>query len=75
MPDHPPAPAALRAERAAAYLDVSATFFRQHIAPALTAVRVTKGVILYRRADLDSWLDRQANGGATSQEANPWLAP
>lgn len=56
-------PAAMRAERAAAYLDVSATWFQEHVAPEIVSLRPTRGVVLYRRLDLDLWLDRQAGGG------------
>lgn len=62
-------PAAMREERAAAYLDMGATYFRQRVAPLLRAIRPSKGMVLYRRADLDAWLDQQANGGAASINA------
>lgn len=68
-------PAAMREDRAAAYLDVSATYFRQRIAPELAPLRPSKGVILYRRLDLDRWLDRSAAGAAGSAAGNPWHAP
>jgi hypothetical protein len=69
MPDWP---AAMRADRAAAYLDVSPTYFREHIAPAVPAIRPTPRVILYLRRDLDAWLDRHSPGSAASEEVNPW---
>ena len=56
-------PAAMRAKRAASYLDVSATWFMKHIAPALSPIRPSRAVVLYLRRDLDEWLDRQAGGG------------
>jgi len=65
-------PASMRAERAAAYLDVSKTFFLEHIAPGLPTIRPTPGVVLYRRASLDRWLDQQEAGGAASPKGNPW---
>jgi hypothetical protein len=76
-------PAAMRAERAAAYLDVSGTYFRQHIAPDLNPIRRGKGIILYPRRQLDAWLDRQEGAAAPSATTtpddpdadNPWLAP
>lgn len=66
-------PIAMRAERAAAYLDLSATYFREHIAPTLTAIRPSVGVVLYHRQDLDAWLDRFRPVAATSVvKQNPW---
>lgn len=65
-------PAAMRAERAAAYLDVSATYFRSSIACGLTPIRPSPGVVLYLRRDLDGWLDRQVGGPAASAALNPW---
>lgn len=59
-------PIAMREDRAAAYLDVSATWFRQHVAPHIQAARPTRGVVLYPRAQLDAWLDRQAGGAPAS---------
>lgn len=50
----------MRAEHAAAYLDVSATWFREHIAPVLSPIRPSRAVVLYLRRDLNEWLDRQA---------------
>jgi hypothetical protein len=65
-------PASMREDRAAAYLDVSATYFRQRIAPKLSPIRPSSGVVLYLRRDLDAWLDQQSAGNATSAEGNPW---
>lgn len=59
-------PIAMRAQKAAACLDMSETHFRQHVAPTLTPIRPSPGVVLYRLADLQAWLDRQAGGGAAS---------
>jgi len=59
-------PAAMREEMAARYLSVSATWFRERVAPAVRAIRPTPGVVLYRRADLDAWLDRAAGMNAAS---------
>lgn len=71
----------MRAERAAAYLDVSPTYFRQHIAPELQPIRRGKHLILFPRRQLDAWLDRQEHGTALSPAVppddpdadNPWL--
>ncbi len=68
-------PLAMRVERAAACLDVSPTYFREHIAPALPAIRRGPGMILYRLADIQAWLDQQVPGGAALEENNPWLQP
>ena len=66
-------PAAMRAERAAAYLVVSTTYFRTNIAPALTPIRPSPSVVLFLRRDLDGWLDQQTGGAAASVEPpNPW---
>lgn len=56
-------PAAMREARAASYLDVSLTWFLQHVAPHLRPIRKTRGVVLYPRTQLDGWLDHEA--GAT----------
>jgi len=66
-------PRLLRAEKAAAYLDVSKTHFLATIAPELTEVRLSQGVVGWLRDDLDRWLDGKAGRGAASPEANPWL--
>lgn len=79
MPDPGPRPlpywpAAMREERAAAYLDVSPGWFRQNVAPVVGAIRVTDRVVLYRRQDLDRWLDARAGAVPASEEPNPWHA-
>lgn len=59
MPDGarlPDWPAVMRARTAASYLDVSQSAFLQHIAPGLPKVRVTAGIVAYRRSDLDRWI-------------------
>lgn len=74
-------PAAMRAERAAAYLDVSPTYFREHIAPDLQPIRRGRGITLYPRRQLDAWLDQQEglDPGSPSlppddpDADNPWL--
>jgi hypothetical protein len=73
MPDGslPNWPAAMREPMAAAYLSVSETYFRERIAPAITAVRPTSRLVLWRRVDLDAWLANQAGGGAASG-GNSW---
>lgn len=85
MPDGgrriPAWPAAMRAERAAAYLDVSTTYFRQRIAPDLQPIRPGKGIVLYPRRQLDAWLDQQEgiptpSAGLAPDDPdadNPWL--
>ena len=65
-------PASMRAERAAAYLDVSKTYFLGSIAPQLAPIRLGPGLVLYLRRDLDAWLDQRAGAAAPSPEDNPW---
>jgi len=72
IPALPDWPAAMREERAAAYLDVSETYFRTRIAPELPPVRPSARVILYRRRDLDAWLDRQAGIKPASHSGSSW---
>ncbi len=76
MPDGAtyPWPRLMRAETAAAYLDVSKSTFLARIAPELQEVRLSRGIVGYRREDVDRWLDAQAGHGAGSAEpeANPW---
>ena len=67
-------PRLLRAEKAAAYLDVSPSFFRDAIAPELPAVHLSKAVKGWLREDLDAWLDARAGRVAASPENNPWHA-
>jgi hypothetical protein len=62
-------PAAMREDKAAAYIDVSQTWFRGNLAPHLTPLRPTPGVVLYLRADLDAWLDQQAGRAPASPPA------
>ena len=65
-------PRCMRADKAAAYLDIKPTAFRQHVAPNLRAVHPTPGSVAYLREDLDAYLDRQAGRVAASEESNPW---
>lgn len=59
-----PWPAAMRERTAAAYLDLSPSTFRAHIAPQLQAVWLTSGCKGYLRQDLDTWLLRKAQAAA-----------
>lgn len=74
MPDGAayPWPRFMRAERAAAYLDVSPSHFLSVIAPELREVRLSPRVVGWLRDDLDAWLDARAGTGAGSTENNPW---
>lgn len=49
-------PAVMRAKTAAAYLDISQSAFLEHVAPALPKVRMSPGIVGYRRSDLDRWV-------------------
>jgi predicted DNA-binding transcriptional regulator AlpA len=76
MPDAPrPWPRFMRAETAAAYLDVSATFFRERIARDVPPISLSARVVGWRRDDLDKWLDTHSPAGAASAaDQNPWHA-
>jgi len=50
---------ALRRAQAAAALGMSVDTFDQHVRPYVPAARIG-GVVVYRTADLDSWLAEQA---------------
>lgn len=65
-------PRLLRAEKAAAYLDVSKGHFLAAIAPQLHEVRLSPHVVGWLREDLDAWLDARAGRGAASPVHNPW---
>lgn len=77
MPDGAayPWPRSMRAARAAAYLDVSLTWFHEHVAREVAPIRLSRGIVVWRREDLDRWLDNRAGGAAPSAEddaPNPW---
>lgn len=76
MPDRRPLPGwpgVMRPARAAEYLDVSQSTFREEIAPTLPAVHITVRITGYMRVDLDQWaLARRGGEGATSPLTNPW---
>ncbi|UPY35532.1 hypothetical protein [Sediminicoccus sp. KRV36] len=75
MPDGgtlPGWPRFLRAEKAAAYLDVSKSQFLAVIAPELKAINLSPAVRGWLREDLDAWLDARAGRVAASPEHNPW---
>lgn len=82
MPDGstlPGWPRGMKETHAAAYLGLSTTTFRQVVVPAVPAIRVTPGRIVWLREDLDAWLDARAGrrpvdapaagGDAAPQEA------
>ena len=75
MPDGAarPWPRLMRAETAAAYLDVSPSYFRASVAPEVQHVTLSPRVIGWRRDDLDRWLDARAgHATASADNANPW---
>lgn len=76
MPDGRPAlpgwPAVLHEEWAAAYLSLSASTFREQVAPAVPPIRLTLKRIGWLRADLDQWLATRKEGSASSPPSNPW---
>ena len=67
-------PAVLHEEWAAAYLSLSATTFREQVAPAVPPIQLTIKRIGWRRTDLDAWIARQggAGGGVAEIEVNSW---
>lgn len=75
MPDHtrlPDWPRALRLPLAAAYVGLSATAFREHVASKLSAIHLTPGTVAWLRDDLDRWLDEIAGRTPQSEQVNPW---
>lgn len=75
MPDGAPLPGwprFLRAEKAAAYLDVSKSHFLEVIAPKLEKVKLTPGVAGWLREDLDAYVDARADRVPASEEIDPW---
>lgn len=74
MPDGStlPWPRLLRAEKAAAYLDVSKGHFLSSIAPEIAPVRLSPHVVGWLREDLDAWLEGKAGRVPASPDHNPW---
>jgi len=64
-------PAAMREVTAAAYLDMSPGAFRARVMPQITRLQ-EGGMVLYRRRDLDAWLDRHAIPAAPSMAPAGW---
>ncbi len=58
-----PEPALLRADEAAAYLNISRATFYRYVIKDVPAIRVGSAP-RWRRADLDAWLNAQAAAGA-----------
>ena len=65
-------PAVLHEEWAAAYLSLSATTFREQIAPAVPPIQLTVKRIGWRRSDLDAWIARQGGSGSSPVSGNSW---
>ena len=76
MPDGPILPgwpAAMKDDLAAAYVQMGETLFREVMErDGVKPLRPTPGRKLWRRKDLDAWLDRQAGEVAGFTEDNPW---
>lgn len=73
-PRHAFPPRLMRAPTAAYYLGMSESAFRATVAPAVPAFR-TRGIVAWRREDLDAWVDRQpAGGGSLAEPVNEWHA-
>jgi predicted DNA-binding transcriptional regulator AlpA len=58
LPDYPPV---MRLEMAAAYLSLSQSSFKKHVAPEVQAVRLTPGCVGWLRSELDKWLAGRSN--------------
>lgn len=69
---YPDWPAVLSQELAAAYIGISPTAFRTEIAPQVPPIHITQRRVGWVRLHLDAWIARQASGGSSSMEANPW---
>lgn len=67
-------PAAMGADDAAAYVGLGTSTFRREVVAgnAPRPVHPVPGRAVWRRADLDAWLDRLAGDVAASAAANPW---
>lgn len=76
MPDAarlPGWPAAMADDLAASYVGLGETTFRAVMErDGVAPFRPTPGRKLWRRMDLDAWLDRAGGSVAASAEANPW---
>ena len=55
-------PKLIQQSRAPEYLGVSRQTFMRHIRPHLSKVRGTGRVVLYRRVDLDQWIEDSVDG-------------
>jgi predicted DNA-binding transcriptional regulator AlpA len=69
-------PRALKEEWAAAYVGLSLTTFRQVVAPAVPAIRLSTGRIGWRREQLDAWIEaRPTLGGIDAAPCDADAAP
>lgn len=64
-------PRLMRPATAAYYLGMSESSFRDRVVPALPPPLREGGMVLYRREDLDAWIDRRAGVEAASA-ADTW---
>lgn len=74
MPDGstlPGWPRALREDLAAAYVGLSATTFRQVVAPAVPAILLSTGRIAWRRDHLDAWIESRPTRNGVVDSAPP----
>lgn len=62
-------PRALKEVWAAAYVGLSASTFRQYVAPQVPPIRVMAGRVAWLREDLDAWLDQRAGRVAAPPQA------
>ena len=80
MPDGgtlPGWPRGMRVDQAAAYCGISRSSLHQLVAAgdAPKPVKLTRGIAVWLKEDLDAWLDRRANRAPASAPGNSWDVP
>ena len=66
-------PRGLPALAAAYYIGFSVTSFRAYVAPAVPAVRISPGRLVWLREDLDRWLDGRRGTLPAPENLDPFL--
>lgn len=62
----------LSVKDAAEYIGISATNFRQNIAPAIKPVRITPGRIVYLVEDVDAYINHVSGKKQANQQETGW---